>query len=319
MRILWSIHLYPPHHNCGSEWMAHNMNMWLLSQGHEVRVIHHTAKDRRIRTPYSIDGVEVFAAANNLDQYRWADVILTQLDFTKKSIQVASMSKKPLVHIVHNDIERDSIRNAHHNNYVVYNSKWIKDKLNYPWPSCVLPPPCDIEYYNVCSDPVFNEYITLISLNENKGGEIFYKIAQALPGKKFLGVKGSYHEQIVKKLPNVTLINNTPDIRQVYKQTRILLMPSAYESWGRTATEAMINGIPVICTTTPGLVENCAQAGLYIEDRNNIEEWVRVIKSLDDEKNYMEASNRVRERSLELDPWEHLINFEEFLTTCKFT
>ena len=30
-------------------------------------------------------------------------------------------------------------------------------------------------------------------------------------------------------------------------------MPSDYESWGRTATEAMCSGIPVICSEANGL------------------------------------------------------------------
>jgi glycosyltransferase involved in cell wall biosynthesis len=97
---------------------------------------------------------------------------------------------------------------------------------------------------------------------------------------------------------------------QYYKQTRILLMPSDYESWGRTATEAMCSGIPVISTMAEGLVENCGKAGIFIKDRNDIKSWVKAITELDDAKKYSEASKKAKERSREHDPRKTLDEFE---------
>ena len=92
-------------------------------------------------------------------------------------------------------------------------------------------------------------------------------------------------------------------------------MPSVYESWGRTATEAMCSGIPVISSGTPGLRENCGEAGIYIEDRNDVEAWVREIKRLDDKKEYKKASDKAKLRSRELDPVNKLNEFERWLTS----
>lgn len=317
MKILWSIHLYPPVHNCGSEWMAHNINKFLLSKGHHVRVILHQATMNKVKTPYDYEGVEVFPPTGQLDAYRWADVICTHLDFTQYSIIMADAAKKPVVHFIHNDIEYTSVSNARRDNYVVYNSKWIAEKLKYKWPSMVLYPPCDYDQYNVCERPEDNEFITLISLNKNKGAEQFYKIAEVMPHKKFLGVLGSYDEQMIKQLPNVTIVPNTPDILSVYKKTRVLLMPSAYESWGRTATEAMCNGIPVICTTTPGLKENCGEAGIYVKQRNNIDKWVKEIERLDNETYYKKQSEKCRQRARDLSPLPQLIELEQFLINAQ--
>lgn len=312
MRILWSIHLYPPVHNCGSEWMAHNINKYLVSKGHQVRVILHQANMHKINVPYMIDGVEVFAPSGHLDAYRWADVICTHLDYTQYTIIMADAAQKPIVHFVHNDIEYSSIVNARRDNHVVYNSEWVAKKLNYQWPSVVFPPPCDLDFYNVCQNPEKNEYITLISLNENKGGNILYKIAAAMPERKFMGVVGSYDQQIIKEMPNVTIVPNTPEIQKVYQQTRLLIMPSAYESWGRTATEAMCSGIPVISTATPGLKENCSKAGIYISNRNDIAAWVAAIRLLDDKQNYARQSKLVRSRAQELKPDYNKL--EKFIT-----
>lgn len=298
--------------------MAHNINKFLFKCGHEVRVILHQGAMNRVNTPYMLDGIEVMGPTGHLDAYRWADVICTHLDYTQYTIIMAEAAKKPLVHFVHNDIEYSSIKNARKGNHVVYNSRWVGEKLQYGWPSIVHFPPCDYDTYNVCDDPYENEFITLVSLNKNKGAEQFYKIAEAMPQRKFLGVLGSYDEQIIKRLPNVEIVPNTPDILSVYRQTRILLMPSAYESWGRTATEAMCSGIPVICTPTPGLRENCAEAGIYVKDRNNIDRWVKEIERLDNQNYYKKQSEKCRQRAKELRPDKQLIELEQFLVNAKF-
>ena len=331
MRVLWSIHLYPPGHNCGSEWMAHNINQFLVARGHQVRVILHQASMHKIRVPYEIDGVEVLPPMQHADAYRWADVVMTHLDFTQYTIIMAREARRPLVHFIHNDIEYASITNGQSSNYVVYNSDWIAKKLNYKWESMTLHPPCDYDTYNTGQNTADNEYITLISLNENKGAKMFYEIAEAMPDKKFLGVEGSYDQQVVKQLPNVVIVPNTPDIMNVYRKTRVLLMPSKYESWGRTATEAMCSGIPVIATVTPGLKENLADAGIYVGslleksnpgepavDIGTVDQWVKKIRSLDNRGYYRKISNRCRQRAKELDPKKELNKLEQFLIDAKF-
>lgn len=317
MTFLWSIHLYPPVHNCGSELMAHQISKHLISKGHTVRVLLNQAVRHNITKPYDWEGVTVFPPKSKEDLYRNCDVILTHLEYTQEAVFAGRKHKKPVVHFVHNDTPYQSIINAPEVK-VVYNSNWIKEKLNYPNDSFVMEPPCDYRYYDVCKEPDKNEYITLINLDWNKGGEVLQKLAKLLPDKKFLGVKGSYNYdergQYTDQPGNVTVINNTPDILSVYRQTRVLIMPSLYESWGRTATEAAASGIPVIASRTPGLAENLGKAGLFVDDRDDVEAWVRWIKRLDDKKFYNQVSKMCRERSRELDPIEKLNQLEYWLT-----
>lgn len=348
MRILASIHLYPPAHNCGSEWMLHNIFKFLISRGHECRVILHYYKEDR----YTYEGVEVFPATGKVDAYTWSDIIVTHLDMTQFSILMAKQARRPLVHFVHNDISYDSIMNNFGGVSAVYNSNWIKNKIGYKIPGYVLHPPCNVDDYNTIEigdsledyhkkDGRLNtnhrEFITLISLNERKGGYLFYQIAKAMPDKKFIGVVGSYDNpgplkmpqidiinQLIQ-LPNFTLVPNTPDILSTYKRTRLLLMPSDYESWGRTATEAMCSGIPVICTPTEGLVENCGNAAVYVGkpiegepgqaqvDTGIVADWVKVIRAFDNEKTYDKYSLLCSARAAELDPLKELEGLEQFM------
>ena len=315
MNIVCSIHLYPPAHNCGAEYMLHRIVKHLQSKGHNVRILLHQANHYKITNNYVFDGVDVFPPNPNVIEnlFNWANIVFTHLDYTKWSISYAAMRNKPVFHLIHNSHPYPEIINAERNQHIVYNSKWLKEELAYKFDNFTLTPPIDFGYFNTNTDSWENDFITLINLNENKGGKIFEQIARALPNKKFLAVKGSYDEQCIPLLENVTIMNNTSDIREVYKQTKILLMPSKYESWGMTATEAMCYGIPVICTETPGLKENCDKAGIYIKNRDDIKEWVNAVCRLDEEKSYKSASRKAIAKAKEQSSNDDLDKFEYWM------
>ena len=321
MTFCWSIHLYPPVHNCGAEYMAHWINKYLMSRGHHTRVVLHQANRYKITRGYEYDGVQVIPPIKNmLDTFRMSNILFTHLDYTGRTISWGKQVKRPVVQFIHNTHRYDSIMENPHVN-VVYNSHWAKKELDYVNNGFVLTPPCNWRYYDVNEDPEGNEYITLINLDHNKGGHILAEIAKRFPDKKFLGVMGSYsvddNGQFIKQPGNVKVIPNTPNILEVYKKTRVLIMPSLYESWGRTATESMCNGIPVVVSATQGLSENCDYAGLYVHDRDDIEQWVRWIKRLDDKRFYKGVSEKCRQRSRDLDPVVQLGEFEKWLTSIK--
>lgn len=293
------------------------MAKYLISKGHECRVLLHQAKQYGITKPYNYEGVEVFPAMKQMDGIVWwADRVFTHLEFTSWTAHICKVLKRPVFFIVHNTHPYKCAQDPRLPMNVIYNSHYAREVLNYPHPSMVLHPPVDWRKYNVCPDPINNRYITLINLNKNKGGEIFYEIAKRMPDKMFLAVKGSYDPQIIQDLPNVVILENTPDILPIYRQTRILLMPSEYESWGMTCTEAMCNGIPVISTRTFGLNENAAHAGIFV-DREDIDGWIREIRRLHKKKVYLRQSEICRHRSRELDPLQEFQELENFIHHAK--
>ena len=320
MNILNSIHLYPPQHLCGAEFMIHAVNKE-LKKTNDVRVLLHQANQYRIKNHYIYDGIDVFPPDQILTDklINWSDAIFTHLDYTRWSIGMAAMFRKPLFHLIHNTHTYEEIVQAEKPQFIVYNSNWAKGLLNYNHESFVLYPPCDWRYYDCVDNSIDNEFITLINLNDNKGGDLLYEIAELLPHKEFLGVKGSYDEQCLKTMSNVTILDKQLDIREVYKRTRILIMPSKYESWGRTATEAMCSGIPVICTETGGLAENCGASGIYVE--RTAAAYALAIEKLDNQKLYIRATKKCKERSRELDPALQLAELAEWVKnkTYEFT
>jgi glycosyltransferase involved in cell wall biosynthesis len=147
------------------------------------------------------------------------------------------------------------------------------------------------------------EYITLVNANQNKGCAQFIEIARRMPDRKFLGILPYYGELRVPEAPsNVEWVGFEDDIRIILKRTRILIMPSYYESFGRIAVEAMLNGIPVIYSkpnpksqysggSTEGVQEWIGDAGIAA-DRDIPDDWVSAIKSLDDVEVYYARSTQ---------------------------
>jgi glycosyltransferase involved in cell wall biosynthesis len=161
--------------------------------------------------------------------------------------------------------------------------------------------------------PPDGDAITLVNANVNKGVHQFIELAKRMPSRKFLGVIPYYGELWVPPAPsNVEWIPFDDDIRNILKRTRILLMPSLYESFGRIAVEAMYNGIPVLYSkpevntkhvsgTTEGMEEWILPAGISCT-RDVPEEWTSAIETLDDVDTYSARQILIKEhiRSMNL-------------------
>lgn len=155
-------------------------------------------------------------------------------------------------------------------------------------------------------EPFRGDAITLVNANQNKGIHVFLELAKRMPKRKFLGVLPYYGELRVPPAPaNVEWIPFDDDIRNILRRTRILLVPSYYESFGRIAVEAMINGIPVLYSnpvdksmypggSTEGLQAWIGDAAIGC-DREAYEQWTAAIERLDDEEVYSDMSQRSKD------------------------
>ena len=161
-------------------------------------------------------------------------------------------------------------------------------------------------------EPFRGDCITLVNANLNKGVQQFLDMARKLPDRRFLGVLPYYGERQVPPAPsNVEWVPFNDDVRVILKRTRILLVPSYYESFGRIAVEAMLNRIPVIYSkpnpnsvypggSTEGLHEWIQPVGIGC-DRDTIDEWVTAIRSLDNETAYSELAEHSRQHIEKMD------------------
>lgn len=90
---------------------------------------------------------------------------------------------------------------------------------------------------------------------------IFYGIQQKLPAKLIMvgdGPEREIADQLCKDLgikSKVLFLGNTSDIDRILCFTDLFLLPSASESFGLSALEAMATGVPVVSSNTGGLPE----------------------------------------------------------------
>ena len=160
----------------------------------------------------------------------------------------------------------------------------------------------DVRLYTAPQRPE-GDCITLINANLLKGVGIFLDMAKRFPTKKFLGVKPYYNVIDVPNYPNVEWMTLQDDIRVVLAKTRILMVPSLYESWGRVAFEAMFNGIPVLYTkpvadatnyatgSTEGMRDWIGDNGIQCR-RDSPDDWVAAINLLDSPSEYNKYSEK---------------------------
>lgn len=315
MKVTAILHCYPPEHNAGAEWAVHTFFRALVVAGHEVQVCLTSQRGAE----YELDGVKVHPFVHKSDPARFAhsaDVLVTHLENTPRTTALGRILNKPVVHVLHNTFEPSKKWVTEDLGLAVFNSEWMKADYEKWWashrfpnvPSIVVNPPVMAEDYATTR----GTKVTLINMTEAKGAGVFWELAERMPDVEFLGVIGGYGVQIFPEdiPPNVTIQQHTPghDMKKVYGQTGILLMPSEYESWGRVGVEAMASGIPVVAHPTPGLTESLGSAGIFV-DRNSPVLWEKQIRTLLDGRKYKKFSREAKARSKELDPKPQLDKF----------
>lgn len=317
LRIMARVHAMPPDHNAGAEHMLVAMLQALVERGHDVEVW--LSRRGTATEVYEYGGVRVIPSAARLDfpsQVRHADVLVSHLECVPTAAALARGFGKPMIVVCHNDHKptlRDIASGA--TALAVYNSEWMSASAGVffaefppafqPSRTLVVRPPVHAKRYAVKA----GRAATLVNCNEDKGGLLLADLAKRMPDQPFLAVEGAYGEQILPDLPNVQVLRHIPGdemAAKVYQHTKVLLMPSLYESWGRVGVEAMASGIPVIAHPTSGLCESLGDAGIFI-DRKDPDAWQAALERLlTDPAEYRLASKRARARSTELDPSEDL-------------
>ena len=304
MRVVALLHAYVPEHGAGAEHHAHTLLSTLASRGHDVVVALTQPSTWQGDTRWTVDGVTVIGRADKtaLDSaLGGAKVIITHLESTPRANAAGRKRSIPVVNLLHNTfdatrewLKRDRVDLA------IANSQWMANVFSdAPVPVDILRPLTPVAQYSVTP----GDRVTMVNLFPNKGPQVLWALAAQMSKHKFLAVRGAYGWQDIPDEipPNVELIDNTTNVRDdILARTRVLIMPSDYESWGRMGVEAMCSGIRVVAAPTPGLVESLGDAGVFV-NRDDIDGWVAAVKKTATKTAADKAASMAKSRAAEVE------------------
>lgn len=173
-------------------------------------------------------------------------------------------------------------------------SSYLADRFfqKYGFHPAVLPP---LVHKERCATPTTRNKVVFVNPRPVKGGDLAIAIARACPDIPFLFFQAWTEDEQVKALkeqaralPNIEWRPSVMDAREIYKEAHTVLIPSqADETWGRMATEAHFNGIPVIASRRGGLLESVGPGGILLDPKSAAEEWIQTMRRLwDDPAHY---------------------------------
>lgn len=298
-RALAYAHYYATKNRGGGEIMLHEIMKQFVQDGYLADAVGTTNTGE----PEVMDGVNVYHGSEyrdiDLEPY---DIIITQFAEALYITPRAKALKKKVVYIVHNTMdETNKYLHSERPDFAIFNTEWVRAFHKYDGPSIVVHPPVYAEAHKTTPGSM----VTLINLVPPKGSNMFYNLAIRLPRIQFLGVEGGYwkdQQQYIRR-PNITFQKNTSNMKDdVWARTKVLLVPSVYESYGMVAVEAMAGGIPVIAAQTPGLKESLDYAGIFPRS-TSIKDWrEELMRLMIDDNYYRLRSELAIRRSAELNP-----------------
>ncbi len=162
----------------------------------------------------------------------------------------------------------------------------------------VVPPIVDPRDYRVAKH--IRRDVTFAGLQNSKGGERAIELARACPDIPFSildnvtgdlpgwsGMTGPELRAAARATPNIVLRGPANTAQRIYGTARILLAPSrGPEAWGRVASEAQVNGIPVLASNRGGLPEAVGPGGVCLDYDAPLSDWVATLRAMWDDASY---------------------------------
>jgi glycosyltransferase involved in cell wall biosynthesis len=274
-------HGYPPLWNMGGEVSLHRT--LVAAQGDKACL---TATDK----PYVFEGVKVEKIdtpdvlqimsnprpiAQQLIQLD-TKVAIGQNELSLATVKAAHIANAVSVISVHTPPRYGAgIREALKlSDYAVYNTYTSATQWGEPNALVVHPPTTPVPKGISTSGDAY----TLLSSLGNKGVTVALELAKKYPSKRFIIVRSPAEathgirnlEELASQLPNVELCPRVApeEVYKYLKQTRILLVPSRYETYGMSAIEAASYGIPSVHVDTPHVREGIGDGAVLVPGLN---------------------------------------------------
>ena len=329
MTVVALSHGYPPLWNMGGEVSLHRSMVAIKGQ----RVVLTNTEAQ-----YYIDGIQVtqINTPDVLNIRANPGPIATQLKDLNARVVIGQNELSVPGVVAANSIGAVSIVNVHtppkygklirqavvSADYAVYNTTTSAKQWGEPEALVLHPPISDLPSNTSTKGDAY----TCLSSLRNKGVEVVLYLAEMHPDKRFIIVRSPAEpthgipdlEDRAARLPNVELHPRVDpkDVYKYLKQTRVLLVPSMYETYGMSAIEAAGYGIPTVHVDTPHVREGIGDAAVLVPALD-VERTANGIQLI--EKNYDKYSLGARARAefISKRQREELEKFSEFISTVK--
>jgi glycosyltransferase involved in cell wall biosynthesis len=193
-------------------------------------------------------------------------------------------------------IERDGVRYVATSRYL---ARRFAEAFGIHSPS--IPPIVRPERYRVESS---RKSVTFVCPFPAKGVEIALALASRRTDIPFVFVESWQMHPARRAILNARIRGRSnvihhraiDDIRNVYRETRIVLMPSRVaEGWGRVVSEVQLSGIPVLGSRIGGLPESIGPGGILVDLDAGVDRWEQGLTQMwDDSGEYEQLAERAR-------------------------
>ena len=318
--ILATAHPHIPQIAGGSQSSTDTLAGRLIDRGHDCAVLAGLTKSgltglntrlaMRLGQPYGSDRIlgyktmrtwHPWSVATQVRTRETPDVVIAQSGWPGKIAAAFKAAGVPVM-IFFRNVEEDDLIDVHRivaDGYLAnsrFTAQAMRDRFGLE--AEVIPPFFDPLRYRV---PRIGGAITLINPSMNKGLEIALGLARRFRDQPFLFVMTQQETLEERALvqaaqsasPNIRVAGPFQDMRRVYEQTRILLMPSRWEeAWGRVASEAHFSGIPVLASDRGGIRESVGPGGALVDAGASLDTWAAALgRMLSDPDHYRKLSD----------------------------
>lgn len=329
MTVVALSHGYPPLWNMGGEVSLHRT---LIAARGDKFVL--TATDE----PYSFEGIRVqqidakdvlnirtdpLPIARQLKELE-ATVVIGQNELSLAAVKSANMVKAVSIVNVHTPPRygRNLADAMYETDYAVYNTRTAAEEWGEPDALVVHPPISPLPAKTSTNGDAY----TVLSSLRNKGVEVVLSLATLYPKQRFIIVRSPAEpthglpdiEDRVAKLPNVELHPRVSP-EEVYKylqQTRILLVPSRYETYGMSAIEAAGYGIPCVHVDTPHVREGIGDGAILVPPMN-VGATADAINTIEENYGLYSLNARKRAEWLHVRQQIELERFADFIENAR--
>jgi len=308
MKLTALIHGYPPDWAMGGETSTHRT----------LRVIPgSTVYAQSASEPYELDNVTVRPLQDPVEVMDVYDLLQGNLDvmfahsaLSEVAVRGARKLRKPSILSVHapRRFAPDLVRAARGATVRLYNTDAAKKDWRDPSGWVLHPPAVQLD---VVAGP--RDAYTLASSLANKGVKQTLGLAALLPDKRFIIVRSPAEathgyrgfEKKAAALPNVEVWDRLEphEMGKLWSQTRIVLVPSNYETYGLVAVEAAWWGIPSVHVNTPHVLEGIGNAARLLTGTTTEDVGMAI---MDIEADYQMWANRAEDRAIILADREKL-------------